>query len=35
LAAIIERGPSEPPVQRVFDCVVRWGRSTGEIPRRG
>lgn len=35
LADIIERGPSEPPVQRVFKCVVRWGRSTGEIPRRG
>ncbi|MBO9591020.1 LacI family DNA-binding transcriptional regulator [Devosia sp.] len=33
LAEIIDRDPTEPPMQRVVDCVVRWGRSTPELPR--
>lgn len=33
LAEIIDRDPSAPAVQRVVDCVVRWGRSTPEMPR--
>ena len=34
LAEIIELGPDAQPLQRVIDCVVRWGRSTGDLPRR-
>lgn len=34
LAEIIERSPGDEPIQHVVDCVVRWGRSTGELPRR-
>ncbi|WP_051960561.1 LacI family DNA-binding transcriptional regulator [Devosia riboflavina] len=33
LAEIIDRDPSAPAVQRVVDCVVRWARSTPELPR--
>jgi DNA-binding LacI/PurR family transcriptional regulator len=29
LAEIIEATPSAAPIQRVVDCQVRWGRSTG------
>ena len=33
LAEIIDRDPAATPIQRVINCVVRWGRSTGEAPR--
>ena len=33
LAEIIDLDPTAPPVQHVIACVVRWGRSTGDIPR--
>lgn len=33
LIELIERPPSAPPEQLVVSCVVRWGRSTGPIPR--
>lgn len=34
LAEIIERPADAPSEQRVIACTVRWGRSTGEVPRR-
>lgn len=32
LAEIIDLGPSASPAQHIIDCVVRWGRSTGDMP---
>ena len=34
LAEIIERPADAPAVQGVLDCIVRWGRSTGDLPKR-
>ncbi len=34
LIEIIDRAPTDPPLQRVVPCVVRWSRSTG-LPARG
>ncbi|MHA6689709.1 LacI family DNA-binding transcriptional regulator [Devosia sp. A449] len=33
LAEIIERDPNDACVHRTISCVVRWGRSTGPLPR--
>lgn len=33
LADIIDQPDDAPPVQRVIECMVRWGRSTGDLPR--
>jgi DNA-binding LacI/PurR family transcriptional regulator len=33
LAAIIEQDSLAAPIQRVFDCQIRWGRSTGNAQR--
>jgi len=33
LAAMIDQRPEAPPAQRVIECMVRWGRSTGDLPR--
>ncbi|MDB5527479.1 MAG: LacI family transcriptional regulator [Devosia sp.] len=33
LAQFISLTPASEPQQRVVDCMVRWGRSTGEFPR--
>ena len=34
LAEIIDLDPAGPPQQRVVECVVQWGRSTGKLLRR-
>lgn len=34
LAELIDRSNDAAPVQRVIDCMVRWGRSTGDLPWR-
>ena len=34
LADIIAQPADAAPVRRVIVCAVRWGRSTGEMPRR-
>lgn len=33
MIGLIERPPTAPPEQHVVSCVVRWGKSTGPIPR--
>lgn len=33
LIELIERPPTAPPEQHVVNCVVRWGQSTGPMPR--
>lgn len=33
LAEIIDQPADAAPLQRVIACMVRWGRSTGELPR--
>ncbi|MGB3338751.1 MAG: LacI family DNA-binding transcriptional regulator [Devosia sp.] len=34
LAEIIDQPANAAPVQLVVECMVRWGRSTGDLPRR-
>lgn len=33
LIKLIERPPNAAPEQHVVNCVVRWGQSTGPMPR--
>ncbi|HTM79353.1 MAG TPA: LacI family DNA-binding transcriptional regulator [Devosia sp.] len=33
LIEVIAQSPTAPPLQRTIICEVRWGHSTGEIPR--
>jgi DNA-binding LacI/PurR family transcriptional regulator len=33
LAGIVEQPDDAPPVRHVVECMVRWGRSTGDLPR--